>query len=109
MCIRAGDTLYVSGQVSRREGKVVGHGDPLEQCRQTLKNVVSFVEAAGGTKDDLVSLTIYLTDIRYRDAAIQARAELFTEPGPTGTVVGNVTLASEAFLVEVSAVAHLRT
>ena len=63
--------------------------------------------AAGGTLDDVVSLDIFLTDIRYRPAAGQARAEFFNDPGPSGTVVGGVALAFEGLLVEMSARAVL--
>lgn len=106
-CVRSGDLLFISGQVSRRDGLVVGRGDPLEQSRQALRNVATLVEAAGGTLDDVVSLNIFLRDIRYRDATMQARAEMFADPGPTATVIGGVELASEDWLVEISAIANL--
>jgi len=55
--------------------------------------------------DDVVSLNIFLSDIRYRQAAIDARAEIFAEPGPSATVVGGVDFAFEDLLVEISAIA----
>ena len=55
----------------------------------------------------MVSLDIFLADIRYRPAAGQARAEFFNEPGPSATVVGGVDLAFEGLLVEISAQAVL--
>jgi len=54
-----------------------------------------------------VSLDIFLTDIRFRPAAGQARAEFFNAPGPSATVVGGVDLAFEGLLVEISARAVL--
>lgn len=106
-CLRAGDLLFISGQVARRDGQIVGRGDPLEQSRQALRNIAILVEAAGGTMGDVVSLNIFLKDIRYRDATMQARAEAFEDPGPTATVVGGVELAFEELLVEISAIASL--
>ncbi|MGE0119032.1 MAG: RidA family protein [Dongiaceae bacterium] len=106
-CLKVGRLLFISGQVARREGQLAGRGDALEQCRQALRNVASLVQAGGGSLDDVVSLNIFLKDIRFRNAIIQARAEVFSDPGPTATVVGGVDLASEDMLVEISAIACL--
>ena len=106
-CIRKGNLLFISGQIALDNGELVGPDDPLEQCRQCLRHIESFVSAAGGTLDDVVSLDIFLADIRYRPAAGQARAEFFNEPGPSATVVGGVDLAFEGLLVEISAQAVL--
>jgi len=106
-CIRKGNLLFISGQIALDNGELVGPDETLEQCRQCLRHIESFVSAAGGTLDDVVSLDIFLADIRYRPAAGQARAEFFNEPGPSATVVGGVDLAFEGLLVEISAQAVL--
>ena len=106
-CIKAGETLFISGQIAHSGGSLVGPGDPLEQCRQTLRNIKAFVEAAGGTMNHVVSLNIFLSDIRYRQAAIDARSEFFSSPGPSATVVGGVDFAFDDLLVEISAIAVL--
>ncbi len=106
-CIRKGNWIFISGQIAYDDGKLVGKGDPLEQCRQTFRNIAAFVEAAGGTMDDVASLNIFLSDIRFREAAIEARAEFFEAPGPSATVVGGADFAFEDLLVEISAIAVL--
>ena len=106
-CIRKGNLLFISGQIALDDGELVGPNDPLEQCRQCLRHIESYVSKAGGTLDDVVSLDIFLADIRDRPAAGQARAEFFNEPGPSATVVGGVDLAFEGLLVEISAQAVL--
>lgn len=106
-CIRKGNLLFISGQIALDNGELVGPNDPLEQCRQCLRHIESYVSAAGGTLDDVVSLDIFLADIRHRPAAGQARTEFFNEPGPSATVVGGVDLAFEGLLVEISAQAVL--
>ncbi|HET7458355.1 MAG TPA: Rid family hydrolase, partial [Gemmatimonadaceae bacterium] len=60
---RAGDLVFVSGQVPRdpRTGEGVG-GDVAAQSRRTLENVRLALEAAGATLDDLVSVTVYLAN-----------------------------------------------
>ncbi|MEM8499212.1 MAG: RidA family protein [Pseudomonadota bacterium] len=106
-CCKLGNQLFISGQIALDNGELVGPNDPLEQCRQCLRHIASYMEAAGGSMDDVVALDIFLTDIRYRQAAFDARAEFFNGPGPAGTVVGGVSLAFEGLLVEISARAVL--
>jgi len=106
-CIRTGQLLFISGQIAYDNGVLVGPGDPLEQCRQCFRNIAAFVEAAGGTMDNVVSLNIFLSDIRFRQASMDARAEVFSTPGPSATVVGGADFAFEDLLVEISAMAVL--
>ena len=106
-CIVAGNQVFISGQIAYDNGELVGKGDALEQCRQCFRNIHDYVAAAGGSMDDVVSLNIFLSDIRYRQAAIDARAEVFSAPGPSATVVGGADFAFEDLLVEISAIAVL--
>ena len=106
-CIKADNQVFISGQIALENGELVGRGDATEQCRQALRNVKRLVEAAGGGMDDVVSLNIFLSDIRFRQAAIDARAEMFSDPGPSATVVGGADFVTEDLLVEISAVAIL--
>ena len=107
-CIKTGDLLFISGQIAYDNGKLVGAGDPFEQCRQCFRNIDAYAAAAGGTMDDVVSLNIFLSDIRFRQAAIDARAEVFSAPGPSATVVGGADFVFENVFVEISAIAVIR-
>lgn len=61
--VRAGDTVYLAGQTALdAEGQIVP-GDIVAQFRQSFTNVLTALTAAGGRPSDLVSVTIYLTDI----------------------------------------------
>jgi len=106
-CIKAGNLLFISGQISYVDGALHGAGDPLEQCMQCLRYIEAFVTEAGGTLDNVMSLNIFLSDIRYRQAAGDARAAFFSAPGPSATVVGGADFAFEGLLVEISAIAVL--
>ena len=58
-----GRLVFVAGQVAwDGEQRMVGEGDFVAQFRQALENVVAVVRAAGGGPDDIVRLTIYVTD-----------------------------------------------
>jgi enamine deaminase RidA (YjgF/YER057c/UK114 family) len=59
----SGNVLYLGGQTALdAEMRIVG-GGIVEQFRQSFGNVLATLAAAGGVPADLVSLTIYLTDI----------------------------------------------
>jgi enamine deaminase RidA (YjgF/YER057c/UK114 family) len=59
----SGNTLYLGGQTALdREMKIVP-GGIVEQFRQAFGNVLTTLRAAGGLPGDLVSITIFLTDI----------------------------------------------
>jgi reactive intermediate/imine deaminase len=104
---KTGTTLYVSGQVALDgQGKLVGENDAAAQTEQVFQNLKTVVEAAGGTLDDVVKLTIFVTDSSYRPAVAAARLKYFKEgqyPASTYLVVS--ALAVPQLLVEVEAIA----
>ena len=101
--VRAGDLLFVSGQVPRdpRTGDVDG-GDVATQARRTLANLRLALEAAGATVNDVVSVTVYLADENDWGAFNEVYRETFSPPYPSRTVVG---ARLRGVLVEVSAIA----
>jgi 2-iminobutanoate/2-iminopropanoate deaminase len=86
--IRAGDMLFISGQVARPfEGgtEIVGK-DEYEQTRQIFSRIERIIKAAGGTMDNLVKMTIYVVDIKKNTEVWRARREFFTGDFPTSTL-----------------------
>jgi enamine deaminase RidA (YjgF/YER057c/UK114 family) len=102
-----GTIVWISGQVSQdRDGKVVHRGEFAGQARQALANLKAMVEAAGGTIHDIVKVTTYLTDLRYREELARIRAEFFPDGKlPASTLVGVTGLADPDMLVEIEAIA----
>ena len=61
--VLAGNALYLGGQTAMdKNGKIVP-GGIVEQFRQAFQNVLDTLTEAGGAPGDLVSVTIYLTDV----------------------------------------------
>ena len=59
---KAGNTVYTAGQVALdRDENVVGKGDIEAQTDQVFKNLQAVLAAAGGSLQDVVKLTIYIT------------------------------------------------
>jgi enamine deaminase RidA (YjgF/YER057c/UK114 family) len=103
----AGDTVYLRGQVPQdletRENVHVG--DPTGQAEQVMTNVRTLLTEAGAAIEHIVSCTVYLTDIRHREAvyAVLGRHLKGVYPVFTGVVVA--ALARPEWLVEVTVVA----
>jgi enamine deaminase RidA (YjgF/YER057c/UK114 family) len=65
------------------------------------------VEAGGGTMDDVVKVTVFVTDVRYREAYGEVRSEFFGPNPPASTLVQISNLAVPDALIEIEAVAAL--
>ncbi len=95
--VRAGNTVYLSGQIplDPDSGKLVT-GDIAVQIRQVFDNLTAVAEAAGGSLDDAVKLTVYLTDLGHFSAVNEIMAEYFSEPYPARAAVGIASLPRNA-------------
>jgi enamine deaminase RidA (YjgF/YER057c/UK114 family) len=104
----ASSTIFLAGQgPSSADGALVGEGDFDAQARQAHANVATVLEQAGASFDDVVKLTVYLTDIgRLRDFG-RVRAEFVGGEPPASTALEVGALAWPGMMVEVDAVAVL--
>jgi enamine deaminase RidA (YjgF/YER057c/UK114 family) len=102
----AGETIYLRGQVGTDfEGNLVGGSDPAAQAEQAMRNVAQLLEECGAGLNDIVKITIYLTDPRFREAVyiVIGRWLKGVFPVSTGVVVSH--LAKPEWLVEVDVIA----
>lgn len=103
---RVGNTIYVAGQLPYdKDGNLVGLGDIRAQTRRVLENVRKIVTAGGATMDDVVKLTVFVTDVRFREPYAEVRAEFFGPNPPASTLVQIGNLAIPGALIEIEAVA----
>jgi 2-iminobutanoate/2-iminopropanoate deaminase len=105
--VKVGNTVYIAGQISAGpDGTVVGKGDPESQARQVWRNIEAAVKAAGGTLQNVVKTTTYVTNIQYATAVRKVREELFPSSNPpTSTLLVVAGLASPDYMVEIEAIA----
>jgi reactive intermediate/imine deaminase len=85
--IRAGDTLYLSGQL----GLDPATGNLREtidaQIEQAFQNLRAVATAAGASLDDIVKLTLFLTDLANFAKVNETMARHFREPYPARSTV----------------------
>lgn len=105
--VPAGRLVFVSGQVARdADGQLVGKGDIKAQTRKTLQNVQAVLAESGATMDDVVKVTVFVTDLADHFAAIhEVRSEFFKSDYPASTLVEIKSLADKDMLIEIEAIA----
>ena len=107
--VQVGNTIYVSGQVAMDEsGNIVGKNDVRAQTRQVIANISAVLAEAGASLDDVVKVTMFITDMSRAGEAREVRLEFFTRQPPASTGVEVNALAHPDLLVEIEAIAVLR-
>jgi 2-iminobutanoate/2-iminopropanoate deaminase len=103
--VRAGDFVFVSGQLALRDGRIVG-ADTAAQTAVALDLIEGILLEAGLTLRHVVKTSVWLTPEADFKSFNAAYSERFQSPYPArATVVCN--LAVPGALVEIDAVAHL--
>ena len=102
--VRAGTTVYLSGQIPLDPAtmQLVSSGIRAE-ITQVLENLASVAAAAGGSLDDIVKLTVYLTDLAHFPLVNEIMAKYFKEPYPARAAIGVAALPRNS-QVEIDAV-----
>lgn len=102
--VRAGDFVYISGQVPVGADGIVVKGGVTEQTEQVMANVKAALELAGCTLDDVVKTTVWLEDARDFGAFNAVYAKHFPKDPPARTTVESRLMVD--IKIEVEAVAY---
>lgn len=83
-----GTHVFTAGQGAiTPEGEILSDATIEEQTRQTLKNIEAILGAAGSTMSDVLSVTVYLRDIKDYDGMNEAYAEFFGQHPPARSAI----------------------
>ncbi|MDR3506177.1 MAG: RidA family protein [Acidocella sp.] len=103
-----GKTIYLRGQVAQdldtREN--VGVGDPTAQAEKVMENISLLLSECGAKLENICKVTIYLTDIRHREAVYRVLGRWMKGVYPVFTGLVVVALARPEWLVEVDVIAE---
>ena len=105
--VRAGNTVYMSGQIGLDPQTMQMVEGIDAQIKRVFDNLKAVAQAAGGTLNDVVRFTVYLTDLKHFAKVNEAMANYLTEPYPARAAIGVASLPRDA-LVEVDAVMVLQ-
>jgi reactive intermediate/imine deaminase len=101
--LRAGDFVFVAGQVGRNPQTGEIGATVEEQTAQTIENIRIILEAAGATLADVVKATVHLADMDLFDRYNAVYATYFPDPKPVRTTVGS---HLHDVLVEIDVIAY---
>ncbi|MDE8344743.1 MAG: RidA family protein [Acidocella sp.] len=105
----AGNTIYLRGQVAQDlDTRVnIGVGDPTAQAERVMQNIDLLLREAGATLEHICKVTVYLTDIRYREPVYKVAGKWLRGVFPVFTGLVVVALARPEWLVEIDVIAEL--
>jgi reactive intermediate/imine deaminase len=94
---RAGDLVFLSGQIPLLPGtmEMVG-GDFEARARQVFSNLEAVANAAGGSLNDVVKVTVFLTDLDNFATVNAVMEDFFETPYPARAAVGVASLPKGA-------------
>ena len=103
-----GDIYFISGQrgIDPENNQLVEY-DIEKRTRQTMINLKSIVESKGGRIQDIVSTTVYVTDMEnFRPVINELYEEFFGKNLPTRTIL-EISRLNQDDIVEIEAIAHI--
>jgi reactive intermediate/imine deaminase len=103
--VRAGDTLYLSGQIGLDPASMQMAEGVEAQTHRVFRNLTAVADAAGMSLDHAVRMTVYLTDLSHFARVNEIMAQYVREPYPARAAVGVASLPRGA-LVEIDAILH---
>jgi reactive intermediate/imine deaminase len=107
--VRRGPFLFISGVIARDPGtgQIAGKGDIVEQTDFIFRKIGTILEAAGGSFDDVVKTTDYVTTLERYGETADVRKKYFKNGFPAATGVVVKALVNPEALIEIDAIAIL--
>lgn len=107
----ANGTVYLRGQIGQNldTRQSVGIGDVAAQAEQAMTNIKMLLHESGSELGDIVKITIYLVDIRYREAVYQVMGKWLKGVHYVSTGIVVTALARPEWLVEIDVTAVIPT
>ena len=102
-----GKTIWLRGQCPQNldDAVNIASNDPSEQTHKVMQNILQLIKEAGGEMKHLVKISVYITDIKNREAVYRTIGEYIKGVNPVSTGLVVQALARPEWLVEVEATA----
>ena len=105
--VKIGETIFISGQIPLEPGTMnIVDEDIRAQTHRVFNNLAAVVREGGGNLDDVVKLTVFLTDLSHFAVVNEVMAEHFNPPYPARVAVG-VAALPKGVPIEIDAIVHL--
>lgn len=106
--IRFGNLLFISGQAGGGDDGKIVEGGFRAQGEQAFANLRRALEAGGSSLEDVIKVTIFVTDMGHFDEVVALRRKFFSAPYPADTIAEIRALYDPGALIEIEAIAAVR-
>lgn len=106
--VKVNNTVYLSGQIPLIPETMEMVEGIEAQIKQVFENLQAVANAAGGSLQDTVKLSVYLTDLGHFSKVNEIMAEYFEQPYPARAAIGVASLPKDS-PVEMDAVLHIES
>lgn len=103
--IRFGNLLFISGQAGAGDDGKIVDGDFRAQGEQAFSNLRRALEAGGSRLQDVVKVTIFVTDMGHFKDVVALRRKFFSAPYPADTIAEIKALYDPKAMIEIEAIA----
>jgi reactive intermediate/imine deaminase len=104
--VQVDNLLFLSGQIPLNYLGELVVGSIKEQAEQVFANIDAIIKKSGGTLDDVIKLSVFVTDMGNFEAINKVMVALFSEPYPVRTTVEVSTLPKNSAL-EIEALVNI--
>ena len=105
--IRFGNLLFISGQAGANDDGQIVDGGFRAQGEQAFANLRRALEAGGSSLEDVVKVTIFVTDMGHFLDIVELRRKYFSEPYPADTIAEIKALYDPKAMIEIEAIAAI--
>jgi 2-iminobutanoate/2-iminopropanoate deaminase len=102
-CVIAGELIFIAGQTGWRNGIISSEFD--EQVRQAFANIEAALRAAGAGFSDIVSMTVFLTDVRFQPEFSKIRRAILGGSLTASATIGVNQLFDPRAMIEIQVTA----
>jgi 2-iminobutanoate/2-iminopropanoate deaminase len=106
--VKGGTMVFLAGHTASLPQRDAELGNFDAQFKRTFDKIRNTLDKAGGSLDDIVSLSVFLTDLRYVPDFQKLAKELFKKGFPATTYVEVSHLARPQLIIEIQPIAVLR-
>jgi 2-iminobutanoate/2-iminopropanoate deaminase len=106
--VTGGTLVFLAGMTPvDDQRRLVGAGDFDRQVARVWENIQLALEKSGGRLSDIVTMTVFLTDMRHATRFVELRRDKFDKNFPASALIGIAELGLPGMLIEIQAIAAI--
>lgn len=107
--VRTGNLFFLAGQCGADTEPSPGQSVIEHQTRRVFERMAIVLAEAGGTLDDLVTMTVFITDVRYGEEFVALRAAILGKEFPASALITVSSLTPPNGVIEIQGIAILES